>query len=80
MKASSPIDLPVRSCFLNNVISDSLASTDKNFLQDDFIIAGNGRAWTSISSFRFTCALALLQRQDSGFFTIPALAAIPPEN
>jgi hypothetical protein len=36
------IGLPVRSCFLKRAISDSCASTDKNFAQGDFIMAGNG--------------------------------------
>ncbi len=43
MKASSPIGLPVRSCFLKSAISDSWVSTDKNLFQGDFIIAGKGK-------------------------------------
>jgi hypothetical protein len=53
MKASSPIGLPVRSCFLKRSTSDSWMPTDKNFFQGDFIIASNGLVRTRISSLRW---------------------------
>ena len=54
MKALTPIGRPVLSCFLKSTISESRASTGKNFPQGNFIIDSNGLILTRRSSLRLT--------------------------